>query len=262
MIRGPLTISLLAVGVTVALIFCVPAQARTTFGSTAVLRPHGRYGRYSSTAAQTEDDFRAVIRPGFLPAILAPAAGLVVDVANENLTLPSDSLVRRHHQYAIGFASAAGLLVILVGAALKYEWHYATGAGIAALGAVAMGAVLQFSANSGIPALAWPPPRLWLGTFAGDFMLAVMLAAVGAVMLRPGLRRVLGAVLIAEVAWWAIPWLAATTGLMLGMAQHGIDADWLIFMGTMVGAIAAPAAAWSLAALSGALADRIVPRRA
>ena len=32
----------------------------------------------------------------------------------------------------------------------------------------------------------WPPPHLWLGTFAANFMLAVMFAAVGERCCGPG----------------------------------------------------------------------------
>lgn len=173
----------------------------------------------------------------------------------------SDFLIRRHRQYAEVFVIGGAVLLVLVVAALWRKRRDAVGAGLAALGALGIGALLQFSATSGIAELMWPAPYLWLGTFAGSFMLAVMFAAVAAVMLRPGLRRALGAVLIAEVVWWGVPLLGALDALGFG-AQPSITMDWLVFLGTAAGAIAAPAAAWALAALCAMVAERIVPAHA
>ncbi len=105
----------------------------------------------------------------------------------------------------------------------------------------------------------WPPPHLWLGTFAADFMLAVMSGAIAGTMLPPGMRRVMGSIVIAEIAWWGIPAFAGAAGLTLGIARHRMDMDWLVFLGTAVGAIAAPAAGWATASLAAALAERMVP---
>jgi len=122
-------------------------------------------------------------------------------------------------------------------------------AGIAALAALGIGALLQFTASKGLPMFLWPPPHLWLGTFAADFMLAVMLAAVAGTMLRPGTRRVMGSIVIAEIAWWGIPACAGAVGLTLSIARQRVEVNWLVFLGTAVGAVAAPAAAWATASL-------------
>jgi hypothetical protein len=129
---------------------------------------------------------------------------------------------------------------------------------LAALGTVGMGAMLQFSATKGMPALLWPPPWLWLGTFAGDFVLAVMCAAIAGVLLRPGYRRVLGSILVAEAVWWIIPQAAEAAGLVLG-AEPRMSMGSLVIIGTLVGAVAAPAAAWAMASLAAGFAERIVP---
>lgn len=170
-------------------------------------------------------------------------------------------ILRRHRQYAAAFAFAAGILLIAIVIALRLKRRHAAAAGIAALAALGMGAMLQFTASKGLAMFLWPPPHLWLGTFAANFMLAVMFAAVGGVLLRPGLRRVMGSIVIAEVAWWGVPAFAGATGLTLSIAQHRMDMDWLVFLGTAVGAVAAPAAGWATASLSAAVAERIVPAR-
>ncbi len=172
-----------------------------------------------------------------------------------------DFLIRRHQQYTEAFACGAVVLLLLVFAALWRKRRDAVGAALAALGALGIGAMLQFSATGGIAAVMWPPPYLWLGTFAGTFMLAVMLAAVAAVMLRPGMRRGLAAIAVAEAVWWGIPILGALDALGFSAGQPSITMDWLVFLGTAVGAVAAPAAAWALASLCAMLAERIVPAR-
>jgi hypothetical protein len=114
---------------------------------------------------------------------------------------PSDQdIARRRHEYASAFAISPAILLLAVIVALTL-WHRgAAAAGIPALAALGIGALLQFTASKGLPMFLWPPPHLWLGTFAADFMLAVMLAAVGGTMLRPGMRRVMGSIVIAEIA--------------------------------------------------------------
>jgi hypothetical protein len=173
----------------------------------------------------------------------------------------SDFLVRRHRQYAETFATGAVILLIAIFAALWLKRRAAVGAGLAALSALGIGALLQFSVTSGITEVMWPPPYLWLGTFAGTFMLAVMFAAVAAVMFRPGWPRGIAAVLVAEAIWWMIPDLGAMSLASPGVAQPSVSMDWLVFVGTASGAVAAPAAAWALAALCASLAERIVPAR-
>jgi hypothetical protein len=186
---------------------------------------------------------------------------LGLDSSGED-AMPSAQDIRwRHRQYAAAFAFCAGLLLGAIVIALSLRRRAAAAAGIAALAALGMGAMLQFTASKGLPMLLWPPPHLWLGTFAADFMLAVMFAAVGGVLMRPGMRRVAGSILIAEVGWWGIPAFAGAAGLTLGIARHGMDMDWLMFLGTAVGAVAAPAAGWATASLAAALAERIVPGR-
>ena len=186
---------------------------------------------------------------------------LGLDSSGED-AMPSAQDIRwRHRQYAAAFAFCAGLLLGAIVIALSLRRRAAAAAGIAALAALGMGAMLQFTASKGLPMLLWPPPHLWLGTFAADFMLAVMFAAVGGVLMRPGMRRVAGSILIAEVAWWGIPAFAGAAGLTLGIARHRMDMDWLMFLGTAVGAVAAPAAGWATASLASALAERIVPGR-
>src|SRR5581483_11995711 len=183
----------------------------------------------------------------------APAAAAIERVATQAPL--SDFLILRHRQYAETFAVGGAVLLVLVIAALLRRRRGAFGAGLAALGALGIGALLQFSATSGIASVMWPPPYLWLGTF----MLAVMFAAVAAVMLRPGLRRGVGAVLIAEAIWWAVPLLSAVDAFGFGADQPSFSMDWLVFLGTAAGALAAPAAAWALASLCAMIAERIIP---
>ncbi len=176
---------------------------------------------------------------------------------------PSPQVIeRRRHEYAAAFLIAAGILLIAIVIALIYRNPDAAAAVIAALGALGIGALLQFTTSKGLPMLLWPPPHLWLGTFAADFSLAVMLAAVGGTMMRPGLRRVIGAIVIAEIAWWGIPALAGAAGLTLSIARHPMSTDWLVFLGTAVGAVAAPAAGWATASLASTIATHVVPVRA
>jgi len=175
---------------------------------------------------------------------------------------PSDQdIARRRHEYASAFAISAAILLLAVIAALTLRHRGAAAAGIAALAALGIGALLQFTASKGLPMFLWPPPHLWLGTFAADFMLAVMLAAVGGTMLRPGTRRVMGSIVIAEIAWWGIPIYAGAAGLTLSIAQQRMEVNWLVFLGTAVGAVAAPAAAWATASLASAIAERMTLRR-
>lgn len=182
---------------------------------------------------------------------------------SEGDATPSDQdIARRRRQYVAAFAISAGILLIAIVITFAIRHRAAAAAEIAALGALGMGALLQFSASKGLPMFLWPPPHLWLGTFAANFMLAVMFAAVGGTMLRPGVRRVMGAIVIAEVAWWGIPAFAAAAGLTLDIARHRMDMDWLVFIGTAVGAVAAPAAGWATASLAAALAERMIPSRA
>jgi hypothetical protein len=176
--------------------------------------------------------------------------------------VPSNrDIARRRREYAAAFAVSAVILVIAIVMTFVFRNRDAAAAGIAALAAVGIAAMLQFTASKGVPMLLWPPPRLWLGTFAANFSLAVMFAAVGGTMLRPGMRRVTGAVVIAEIAWWGIPAFAGATGLTLSLARHRMDMDWLVFLGTAVGAVAAPAAGWATASLAASIAERIIPAR-
>jgi hypothetical protein len=177
--------------------------------------------------------------------------------------IPStQDIARRRYEYAAAFELSAAILLIAIMLAFALRHRASAAAGMAALAALGMGALLQFSASRGLPMLLWPPPHLWLGTFAANFMLAVMFAGVGGTMLRPGMRRVLGAIVIAEISWWAVPGLAGAAGLTLSIARQQMDMDWLVFLGTAVGAVAAPAAGWATASLAAALAERITPGRA
>ena len=177
-------------------------------------------------------------------------------------TTPSDQdIARRRREYARAFTISAVILVIAIVIALTLRHRPAAAAGIAALAALGIGTLLQFSASRGLPMFLWPPPHLWLGTFAANFMLAVMFAAVGGTMLRPGIRRVMGSIVIAEIAWWGVPSLAGAAGLTLSIARQRVDVDWLVFVGTAVGAVAAPAAGWATASLATALAERMLPGR-
>jgi len=170
-------------------------------------------------------------------------------------------LAQRRRQYAAAFAVSAGILFIGLVMTFVFRNRDAAAAGIAALAAVGIAAMLQFTASKGVPMLLWPPPHLWLGTFAANFSLAVMLAAIGGTLLRPGLRRLTGAIVIAEVAWWGIPAIAGATGMTLSIARHRMDMDWLVFLGTAVGAVAAPAAGWATASLAANIAERLIPNR-
>lgn len=183
------------------------------------------------------------------------------DVSGDDATPSDQDIVRRRGEYSAAFAISAGILLIAIVMTLVFRHRAAAAAGIAALAALGMGALLQFTASKGLPMFLWPPPHLWLGTFAANFMLAVMFAAVGGTMLRPGIRRVMGSVVIAEIAWWGIPAFAGAAGLTLSIARQRVDVDWLVFLGTAVGALAAPAAAWATASLSAAIAERMIPGR-
>ena len=208
------------------------------------------------TAGPDESDARLHSRIVNAAVTDSSGGGIGIDAA------PSDSdLVERRHQYGAAFAVSAGILLVALVITFVFRNRDAAAAGIAALTAVAIAAMLQFTASKGVPMLLWPPPHLWLGTFAANFSLAVMFAAIGGTMLRPGLRRLTGTVLIAEIAWWGIPAFAGATGLTLSLARHRMDMDWLVFLGTAVGAIAAPAAGWATASLAANIADRIIPSR-
>jgi hypothetical protein len=184
------------------------------------------------------------------------------DNSGDDATPSDQDIARRRYEYAAAFEVSAAILLLAIIIAFTLRHRATAAAGIAALAALGMGALLQFTASKGLPMLLWPPPHLWLGTFAANFMLAVMFAGVGGTMLRPGTRRVMGSILIAEISWWAVPALAGAAGLTLGIARQRMDMDWLVFLGTAVGAVAAPAAAWATASLATALAERIAPRRA
>lgn len=184
------------------------------------------------------------------------------DRSGDDATPSDQDIARRRSEYVAAFAISAVILLIAIVITLALRHRAAAAAGIAAMAALGMGALLQFSASKGLPMFLWPPPHLWLGTFAANFMLAVMFAAVGGTMLRPGMRRVTGSIVIAEVAWWGIPAFAGAAGLTLDIARHRMDMDWLVFVGTAVGAVAAPAAGWATASLASALAERMIPSRA
>ena len=188
----------------------------------------------------------------------------VVDVASASgdEATPSDQdIARRRREYATAFAISAAILAFAIAIAIALRHRPAAAAGIAALAALGIGTLLQFTASRGLPMFLWPPPHLWLGTFAANFMLAVMFAAVGGTMLRPGIRRVMGSIVLAEVAWWGVPALAGAAGLTLSIARQRMDVDWLVFVGTAVGAVAAPAAGWATASLATAIAERMLPTR-
>jgi hypothetical protein len=188
----------------------------------------------------------------------------VVDVASAagDEATPSDQdIARRRREYATAFAISGAILAFAIVIAIALRHRPAAAAGIAALAALGIGTLLQFTASRGLPMFLWPPPHLWLGTFAANFMLAVMFAAVGGTMLRPGIRRVMGSIVLAEVAWWGVPALAGAAGLTLSIARQRMDVDWLVFVGTAVGAVAAPAAGWATASLATAIAERMLPTR-
>jgi hypothetical protein len=188
-------------------------------------------------------------------------AASVPGTSGDDATPSDQDIAGRRREYARAFAVSAVILVIAIVIALTLRHRPAAAAGIAALAALGIGTLLQFTASRGLPMFLWPPPHLWLGTFAANFMLAVMFAAVGGTMLRPGVRRVMGSIVIAEIAWWGVPALAGAAGLTLSIARQRMDVDWLVFIGTAVGAVAAPAAGWATASLAAALAERMIPGR-
>jgi len=190
---------------------------------------------------------------------IAMDAASAPDNSGDDATPSAQDIARRRGEYFTAFAVSAGILLIAIVVTLALKHRGAAAAGIAALAALGIGALLQFTASKGLPMLLWPPPHLWLGTFAANFMLAVMFAGVGGTMLRPGTRRVMGSIVIAEVAWWGIPAFAGAAGLTLAIARQRMDMDWLVFLGTAVGAVAAPAAGWATASLAAALAERMTP---
>src|SRR6185437_13735633 len=159
---------------------------------------------------------------------IAMDAASAPDNSGDDATPSAQDIARRRSEYATAFAVSAGILLIAIVVTLALKHRGAAAAGIAALAALGIGALLQFTASKGLPMLLWPPPHLWLGTFAANFSLAVMLAAIGGTLLRPGLRRLTGAIVIAEVAWWGIPAIAGATGMTLSIARHRMDMDWLV----------------------------------
>lgn len=179
-------------------------------------------------------------------ATVAPGSANLGERGADRKTI--NFLTRRHRQYEELFTAGGGVILIVIIAALSLRHRRVLGVGLAALGALGIGALLQFSAASGVTDLMWPSPYRWLGTFAGTFMLAVMLAAAAAVLIRPGWMRGVVVILIAEGVWWSV-------------TLPSRNMDWLIFLGTAAGAFAAPVAAWALAALCSLLAERIVPAR-
>ena len=191
----------------------------------------------------------------------AVGAASTPDDSGDDATPSVQDIARRRREYAAAFEVSAGLLLIAIIVAFTLRHCATAAAGIAALAALGMGALLQFAASKGLPMFLWPPPHLWLGTFAANFMLAVMFAGVGGTMLRPGTRRVMGSIVIAEISWWAVPAFAGAAGLTLSIARQRMDMDWLVFLGTAVGAVAAPAAGWATASLAAALAERMIPGR-
>ena len=228
------------------------AAAMTVLGSVSAAQSF-RVTKFRATYAGTQCVMDTASGSGH--GTLAP------DGAGEDGIASEKDILRRHSQYAAAFAFVAGILLVTVATALRLGHRNAAAAGIAALAALGMGAMLQFTASKDLAMFLWPPPHLWLGTFAANFMLAVMLAAVGGVLLRPGLRRVMGSIVIAELAWWGVPAVAGAAGLTLSVAQHRTNMNWLVFLGTAVGAVAAPAAGWATASLAAAVAERIVPVR-
>jgi hypothetical protein len=202
---------------------------------------------------------RRSTKPGAVYTFVNAAS--VPDSSGVDATPSDEDIAGRRREYARAFTISAVILVIAIMIALVLRHRPAAAAGIAALAALGIGTLLQFTASKGLPMLLWPPPHLWLGTFAANFMLAVMFAAVGGTMLRPGMRRVMGSIVIAEIAWWGVPALAGAAGLTLSIARQRMDMDWLVFVGTAVGAVAAPAAGWATASLAAALAERMLPSR-
>jgi hypothetical protein len=211
-----------------------------------------------SFATRTVQSRRSV-RPGAFYAVADAAS--TTDNFGDDATPSDQDITRRRYEYAAAFEVSAAILLVAIIVAFRLRHRSTAAAGIAALAALGMGALLQFTASKGLPMFLWPPPHLWLGTFAANFMLAVMFAGVGGTMLRPGTRRVMGSIVIAEISWWAVPAFAGAAGLTLGIARQRFDMDWLMFLGTAVGAVAAPAAGWATASLAAALAERITPGR-
>jgi hypothetical protein len=227
---------------------------------TAAMVVLGRTPVHARSFAAGPAQSRRSTKPGIVYTVVD--ARSTPDNSSEDATPSDQDIARRRREYAAAFEVSAGLLLIAIIVAFTLRHRATAAAGIAAMAALGMGALLQFTASKGLPMFLWPPPHLWLGTFAANFMLAVMFAGVGGTMLQPGTRRVMGSIVIAEISWWAVPAFAGAAGLTLGIARQRMDMDWLVFLGTAVGAVAAPAAGWATAALAVALADRIAPGRA
>jgi hypothetical protein len=221
-----------------AILQCAPALA-------SAMRPDWAVPRLDFPAVSANSRLRPK-NDGSILARDTIAAG-AVQPEKDARAAHRELLVRRRRQYAEVFASVAVVLLLMTLAARSFNRRDGVGVGLAALGALGIGALLQFSATSAATELMWPPPRWWLGTFAGTFMLAVMFAAVAAVLIHPGLLRILVTVLIAEGVWWSV--------------TQPLGVDWLVFVGTAAGALAAPAAAWALASLCSMVAERVVPAR-
>ncbi len=219
----------------------------------------GRAPVHARSFAAGPAQSRRSTKPGI--AYTAVDAASTPDNSSDDATPSDQDIARRRYEYAAAFEVSASILLIAIIVAFTLRHRATAAAGIAALAALGMGALLQFTASKGLPMFLWPPPHLWLGTFAANFMLAVMFAGVGGTMLRPGTRRVMGSIVIAEISWWAVPAFAGAAGLTLSIARQRMDMDWLVFLGTAVGAVAAPAAGWATASLAAALAERITPGR-
>ena len=114
--------------------------------------------------------------------VIYTAAG-AADAADDSSedTRPSDQdIVRRRREYASAFVISAGILLIaIILGAFVFRRRAAAAAGIAALAALGMGALLQFMASKGLPDVLVAAAAPLAGTFAADFMLAVMFAGGG-----------------------------------------------------------------------------------
>ena len=91
--------------------------------------------------------------PCSAPGVIYTAADAAdaADDSSEDARPSDQDIVRRRREYASAFVISAGILLIAIIGAFVFRRRAAAAAGIAALAALGMGALLQFTASKGLP---------------------------------------------------------------------------------------------------------------
>jgi hypothetical protein len=181
------------------------------------------------------------------------AAPLATEASAMLAALPSSGyLAWRRHQYLAAATIAVAVLAAGLAVSLILRRSGALGILIAASCAVALAALLQcFATGYGVS--SWPPLKLWPATSVGNVTLTTMIAASVALAARPGWRRALTAVAVAEALWWLLPVVLAAGGITMGIQRYGSREDILLIIAPIAGAIAVPVAAIAVAGFSAAV---------